>query len=181
MRAFASVFIRVHLWQVFSLHSNSFLTSLSYCITVLIHKADKTPIMAPKPSPSAASLFSVTAGSSEPIYKQLQDQVRRLVAGGQLAPGDELPGVREVAVTLAVNPMTVSKAYSLLEAAGLLERRRGLGMVVAQRHGQSRSISARSELLRPTLEKAALEAAQLEIDAAGALALFDEVLKGNAQ
>lgn len=137
--------------------------------------------MPPKQASSAVTLFSVSAGSGEPIYKQLLDQVKRLIAGGQLGVGDELPSVRDVAETLAVNPMTVSKAYSLLEATGLLERRRGLGMVVAQQHGQSKSISARAELLRPTLEKAALEAAQLEIDPKRALALFETILKGTGR
>ncbi len=80
-----------------------------------------------------AQLFSIVTGSPDPIYRQLSDQVRRFVAGGQLAAGDELPSVREVAQALAVNPMTVSKAYSLLEAEGVLARRRGLGMVVAER------------------------------------------------
>jgi len=56
------------------------------------------------------SLFSIVTGSPEPIYRQLVDQVRRLVAGGQLAPGAALPSVREVAQQLTVNPMTVSKA-----------------------------------------------------------------------
>ena len=45
---------------------------------------------------SSPSFFTVTTGSSEPIYRQLVGQVERLVAGGQLAAGDELPSVREV-------------------------------------------------------------------------------------
>lgn len=53
-------------------------------------------------------LFSIAPGSLDPIYRQLVDQVRRLVAGGQLAPGETLPSVREVAQQLTVNPMTVS-------------------------------------------------------------------------
>jgi GntR family transcriptional regulator len=134
--------------------------------------------MPPRPLPTAAALFSVSTGSAEPIYKQLQEQVKRLVAGGQLAPGDELPSVRDVAAAFAVNPMTVSKAYGLLEAAGVLERRRGLGMVVAEGSGHVRSASVRAELLRPTLEKAALEAAQLEIEPEQAMRLFEHILKG---
>jgi len=131
-------------------------------------------------SPAAAptTLFSVSTGSGEPIYRQLVDQVRRLVAGGQLAAGDELPSVRDTAQALAVNPMTVSKAYSLLEAAGVLERRRGVGMVVAAQHTRAQTRGERADLLRPTLERAAAEAAQLEIDAATALALFEKILKG---
>jgi GntR family transcriptional regulator len=127
------------------------------------------------PSPN---LFTVSTGSSEPIYRQLVGQVQRLVAGGQLAAGDELPSVREVAEQLAVNPMTVSKAYSLLEVAGVLERRRGLGMVVAESHDKRRPLSERLELLRPTLERAAKETAQLEIDPDIALSQFGKLLKG---
>lgn len=127
---------------------------------------------------TSPSLFTVTTGSSEPIYRQLVGQVQRLVAGGQLAAGDELPSVREVAERLAVNPMTVSKAYSLLETAGVLERRRGLGMVVAESHDKRRPLAERLELLRPTLERAAEETAQLEIDPGIALSQFGKMLKG---
>jgi len=122
-------------------------------------------------------LFSIVTGSSEPIYRQLVEQVRRLVAGGQLAAGAELPSVREVASMLAVNPMTVSKAYSLLEAEGLLARRRGLGMVVAEQPQAQGSSRERAELLRPTLERAAREARELELDHATVLALFTHILK----
>ncbi len=122
------------------------------------------------------SLFSVAAGSPEPIYRQLMAQVRRCIAGGQLKAGDELPSVRELAQALAVNPMTVSKAFGLLEAEGLLERRRGLAMVVAARHRRAQAPSDRAGLLRPTLERAADEAHQLQLPAAQALALFKTIL-----
>jgi GntR family transcriptional regulator len=127
---------------------------------------------------SARNLFTVTTGSSEPIYRQLVGQVQRLVAGGQLGAGDELPSVRDVAEQLAVNPMTVSKAYSLLEMSGVLERRRGVGMVIAEAHDKRQPLSERLELLRPTLERAAKETAQLEIDPEVALQQFAKVLKG---
>ena len=122
-------------------------------------------------------LFSIATGSSEPIYRQLVEQVRRLVAGGQLRAGDEVPSVRELAQALAVNPMTVSKAFGLLEAEGLLERRRGLAMVVAQQHRRAQPAAERVELLRPTLQRAATEARQLELPAAQALGLFKTILR----
>ncbi|MBI3525110.1 MAG: GntR family transcriptional regulator [Betaproteobacteria bacterium] len=127
----------------------------------------------------SASIFSISTGSTEPIYRQLVSQVQRQVAGGQLAPGDAMPSVRDVARTLALNPLTVSKAYSLLESEGLLQRRRGLGMWVADigaRKGSSATM--RAEMLRPTLERAAVEAAQLEIDPKTALSIFAKILKG---
>jgi GntR family transcriptional regulator len=124
-----------------------------------------------------AHLFSIATGSSEPIYRQLIDQARRLVAGGQLAPGDAMPSVRDIAQALALNPMTVSKAYSMLEVEGLLSRRRGLGMVVAEQSKGDNSLENRADLLRPTLERAALEARQLELDPDTVLALFKKIMK----
>jgi GntR family transcriptional regulator len=123
------------------------------------------------------NLFSIATGSSEPIYRQLIDQARRLVAGGQLAPGDAMPSVRDIAQALALNPMTVSKAYGMLEMEGLLTRRRGLGMVVAEQTKEDGSLESRADLLRPTLERAALEARQLEMDPDTVLALFKKIMK----
>jgi GntR family transcriptional regulator len=122
-------------------------------------------------------LFTVATGSSEPIYRQLVELVRRRIAAGQLKAGDELPSVRELAHALAVNPMTISKAYGLLEAEGLFERRRGLSMVVAQRHRAAQQTADRAELLRPVLERAAQEAVQLQLSATQALALFKTILR----
>lgn len=105
-------------------------------------------------------LFHIQPSSAEPIYKQIVDQVRRRVASGQSRAGDELPSVRAVAQEHAINPMTVSKAYSLLEAEGLLERRRGMGMVIAAVEPAG-DRSDRLALLTPALEAAAVHAAQL--------------------
>src|SRR5262245_47663350 len=75
-----------------------------------------------------ARLFELHPTSGVPIYRQLVDQVRALVAGGKLRPGDLLPSVRQVAQAADINPMTVSKAYSRLEIEGLVDRVRGQGM-----------------------------------------------------
>ncbi|HEU4852597.1 MAG TPA: GntR family transcriptional regulator [Telluria sp.] len=123
------------------------------------------------------TLFSIATGSAEPIYRQLVDQVRRLVASSHLAAGDTMPSVRDVAQALAVNPMTVSKAYAMLEAEGLLQRHRGVGMTVAPRTEHQRWLRNKEELLRPALERAAREAKELELDPESALALFARLLK----
>ncbi|PXX37843.1 GntR family transcriptional regulator [Undibacterium pigrum] len=125
-----------------------------------------------------AEIFQVTTGSSEPIYRQLIEQLRRLQAGGQITAGDAMPSVRDVASELGVNPMTVSKAYSMLEAEGLLVRRRGLGMEVAAQASGNSDIESRLELLRPSLERIALEASQLELDAKSVITLLTSILKG---
>ena len=59
---------------------------------------------------SAEHFVQINTGSTEPIYRQLIEQVRRRIAAGQLKAGDEIPSVRELAQALALNPMTVSKA-----------------------------------------------------------------------
>ena len=120
--------------------------------------------------------FSIHTGSAEPIYRQLVQHVRRRVASGQIRAGDELPSVRELAQQLAVHPMTISKAYSLLESQGLLERRRGLAMRVAPQHQRAQSAASRVELLRPALARAAAEAQQLQLPKATALKLFKDIL-----
>ena len=131
-----------------------------------------------KTTAEAAPLtFTVDVAASLPIYQQLVAQVTRRVASGQLAGGDALPSVREVAHALAVNPMTVSKAYSLLETAGVLTRLRGIGMVVAADSSGQQVKVERLNLLRPTLQRAAMEAAQLHIDPSSALTLFEKILK----
>lgn len=78
------------------------------------------------------SMYSLNAVSGTPIYRQIVDQTCQLVASGQLPPGEHLPSVRTMAAELGINPMTVSKAYSLLERDGVVTRRRGLGMVVEE-------------------------------------------------
>ena len=120
--------------------------------------------------------FSIHTGSAEPIYRQLVEHVRRRVASGQIRAGDEIPSVRDLAQQLAVHPMTISKAYSLLEAEGLLERRRGLSMRVAPQHQRAQSAAVRVELLRPTLGRAAAEARQLELPKQAVLKLFEKII-----
>lgn len=119
------------------------------------------------PAPSPVT-FDIQPQLATPIYRQVVEQVQRLVAGGQLGAGDELPSVRAVAERHAINPMTVSKAYSLLEAEGLLERRRGVGMVVAASAQPARKGQDRLALLEPALLALARQAHQLGITPAQA-------------
>lgn len=110
-------------------------------------------------------MFTLIPQSGIPIYRQLMEQVRRMVSSGQLQPGDNLPSVRELAVTHAVNPMTISKAYSLLEAESVLERQRGKGMIVSAQNGLRENRRERLERLQPAIDQLAIAAAQLELSA----------------
>jgi GntR family transcriptional regulator len=66
-----------------------------------------------------------------PVWRQIEEQVRRFVLSGVLRPGEELPTVRALAVALAVSPRLVERAYDRLERAGLLSRAEAGGPLVA--------------------------------------------------
>jgi GntR family transcriptional regulator len=108
-------------------------------------------------------LFILKPHSGVPIYRQLLDQIRRMAASGQLPPGTELPSIRDLALQHAINPMTVSKVYTLLEAEGVLERHRGKPMTVARPKRAQSPVAKRLEQLEPHVEQVALAARQLEL------------------
>jgi GntR family transcriptional regulator len=124
-----------------------------------------------------ASVFHIQPSSPEPIYRQIAEQVRRLVAGGQLKAGAALPSVRDLAAAHAINPMTVSKAYSLLETEGVLQRLRGVGMAVAERIHSARPVHERLSLLEPALEALARQSRELEVPPARVIARLKALLE----
>jgi GntR family transcriptional regulator len=125
-------------------------------------------------------MFILNPHSSVPIYQQLVDQVRRLAAGGQLQPGAELPSVRDMAREHTVHPMTISKAYSLLESEGLLERQRGKPMRVAPLKKNQASTAARLKQIGPQLEALALSARQLELSTDEVIEQLRKKLRDNS-
>ncbi|HEV2702453.1 MAG TPA: GntR family transcriptional regulator [Steroidobacteraceae bacterium] len=110
-------------------------------------------------------LFILQPSSGVPIYLQLIQQVRRMVASGLLTPGTELPSVREVATLYTVNPTTISKAYSLLENEGLLQRNRGKPMTIAAGRRVAVSLSQRLRQIESQVDALVLAARQLELQA----------------
>lgn len=123
-----------------------------------------------------ASLLTIQPTSPEPIYRQIVEQLRRLIAGGQIAPGELLPSVRDVAGFHAINPMTVSRAYGMAESEGLLERLRGKGMVVAQAHRSTQTQAQRLGLLEPQLQALARQTTELELPAEPVLRRLSKLL-----
>jgi len=97
-------------------------------------------------------LVRVNAAEAAPIWRQIEEGVRRLVASGQLRPGQGVPSVRDLARDLRVNPATVSKAYQRLTDAGLLDVRRGEGTFVAETPPAMRK-AERREALREGAER----------------------------
>lgn len=77
-------------------------------------------------------VLQIVTGDPRPIVRQITDGVKRLIAAGELLPGDVLPSVRGLAQQLSINPNTVAKAYTELTAEGWLHARAGLGLFVAE-------------------------------------------------
>jgi len=73
---------------------------------------------------------TVEWNDNQPIYRQLRDLVAQRIMDGSFPEGDAVPSVRQVAADYQINHLTVGKAYQELVDAGLLEKRRGLGMFV---------------------------------------------------
>jgi len=67
------------------------------------------------------------------IYQQIADQVRERIAGEEWITGDRIPSVREMAVTLGVNPNTVTRSYQTLLENEIIENHRGIGYFVAEK------------------------------------------------
>ncbi|GAB3782576.1 GntR family transcriptional regulator [Dyella agri] len=123
-----------------------------------------------------ASLLTIQPNAPEPIYRQIVEQLRRLIASGQLASGDLLPSVRDVAGFHAINPMTVSRAYGLAETEGLLERLRGKGMAVAATPRPVHTQVQRLALLEPQLLELARHARELELPSEPVLRRLSKLL-----
>jgi GntR family transcriptional regulator len=93
--------------------------------------------------------------ASKPIYVQVMDEVRRLVAVGELAPHDMLPSVRQLAAELRLNHNTIVQAYRELEREGAVYARRGQGTFVAE---SSAPEAERERLLGEVVERALTDA-----------------------
>jgi GntR family transcriptional regulator len=108
-------------------------------------------------------VFILNPQSGIPIYRQILEQVRRMVASGQLSPGTALPSVRDLAIRHTINPMTISRAYSILEAEGLLERNRGRPMTVASQAKNHTQLPKRLQQIGPLIEQTVVAAKQLQL------------------
>jgi len=75
-------------------------------------------------------MFQIDPLSRTPVYEQIIEQVQRLITAGVLRPGDQIPSVRGLSLTLRINPNTIQKAYSELDGAGLITSVPGKGCFV---------------------------------------------------
>jgi GntR family transcriptional regulator len=114
-----------------------------------------------------------------PIYLQIVNQVKYLVASGRLAPGEELPPIRTLAHDLVVNPNTVARAYRELELAGVVEKRRTAGTYVSDL-GSPLARRERVRILTQRIDALLAEARQMDIGTDAVIELIrqrDEVMQ----
>jgi GntR family transcriptional regulator len=128
------------------------------------HAADKDEEMTNKD----AWTLDMDAG---PIFEQIGKNVRRLLARGDLRPGEKLPSARELAGTLSVNPNTIVHAYGELEAQGIIEKRRGLGTFVKE---DAPVGTMREDMLRDIAETFVREVKRLGVENEEAMAALKE-------
>jgi len=98
-----------------------------------------------------------------PIYRQIVNQVKYLVAAGRLEPGEELPPIRTLAEQLVVNPNTIARAYLELEREGIVTKRHGSGTYVSE-NGSPLKRAERRKLICQRVDALLAEARHLEIE-----------------
>jgi GntR family transcriptional regulator len=111
----------------------------------------------------------ISTDDGVPIYLQIVNQVKYLVASGRLTAGEELPPIRVLAERLLINPNTVARAYRELEGAGIVEKRRTAGTYVSDQ-GSPLARRERIKILTQRIDALLAEAGQLDI-------AWDDVLK----
>src|SRR5438105_12430269 len=112
-------------------------------------------------------MFAINNADPAPIWKQIEEGMRRLIALGALKPEGPVPSVRDLARDLRVNPNTVARAYQRLTEAGVLAVKRGEGTFVADQPSQPRK-SEKDEMSRHAARRfvSAAIAAGAELDEA---------------
>jgi GntR family transcriptional regulator len=108
--------------------------------------------------------LSVDFSSATPIWSQIEENLRRLIASGALTPGAPVPSVRDLARDLKINPATVAKAYQRLADAGVLAVKRGEGTFVADAP-PAMTRSERARILRESADRYATVAISLGLRA----------------
>lgn len=118
-------------------------------------------------------LVQIDTRRGVPLYRQVMDQVTRMIVSGELTEGAQLESVASLAARLKINPMTISKAYGFLVEGGLVERRAGVGLFV-RAVANNRKRDVKRTLLAEALGRSATLAAQLGLDEHAATTLFVE-------
>jgi GntR family transcriptional regulator len=120
--------------------------------------------------------LQIDLDSKIPIYVQVEDQVRALIAAGQLRPGEQLPTIRELAADLRVHYNTIARAYLELDRDGVISTQRGRGTFVAGVPDEKQMARKRRRKLHAIVRSALDEADMLGYEPAEVAQAFEEEL-----
>lgn len=127
--------------------------------------------------------IQISTSDGVPIYQQVGNQVRYLIAAGRLQPGEELPPIRTLSEQLTINPNTVARAYLELERAGIVTKRHGSGTYVAD-SPPTVPQREKTKILGRRVDGLLAEAKQLDVDVGEVIKLVRErasVMAGEAR
>jgi GntR family transcriptional regulator len=122
------------------------------------------------------AIFTVDPRSGVPIYLQIAEQVKRSVALGLLAPGEQLPTVKQLSAELVVNPNTVSRAYRELEREQIVDTQPGRGSFIASDGTVAGARRAVADVADQAVIGAVREAKSMGLGRDGLKALFERAL-----
>ena len=120
-------------------------------------------------------IFQIDFQAGKPVYLQLADQIRNAAASGRLSPGDPLPALRPLAEELRINRNTIAKAYSELEAQGIIETIPGKGFFLKQNQSPFTQ-RVREQMLLTEIDEAVVMAHHLQVSREKFLDLVNERL-----
>ncbi|HTN04866.1 GntR family transcriptional regulator [Planctellipticum variicoloris] len=115
----------------------------------------------------------ISSANGVPIYLQVVNQIKYLVASGRLTAGEELPPIRVLAEKLLINPNTVARAYRELETAGIVEKRRTAGTYVSDQ-GSPLARRERMRILAERVDGLLAEARQMDVSLAEVVKLIEQ-------
>jgi GntR family transcriptional regulator len=115
----------------------------------------------------------ISTGDGVPIYLQIANQVKYLVASGRLSPSDEIPPIRVLANQLLVNPNTVARAYLELERAGVVVKRHGSGTYISD-SGSPLARKERLKILSQRVDALLAEATHMQVPAEDLIKLIKD-------
>jgi GntR family transcriptional regulator len=118
--------------------------------------------------------ITINLADGVPIYRQIVNQVKYLVASGLIQPGEELPPIRTLALQLKVTPNTIVKAYGELEISGIIHKRRGSGTFVSEGRPQQVTLRERRRVIEQRIDGLLAEAHQLSFGADDILRMVRE-------
>ncbi len=109
-------------------------------------------------------VISINQHGKTPVFRQLIDEIKLKIASGELKAGDKLPSIRELAVSLSLNPNTVMKSYKELEREGLVKTQMGKGVFVNQTLNETTVNSLKKKILFQKIDEMVNTAKMLNIE-----------------